>query len=114
MQEANNTFGKINEALRKLETKGHPDNPEGNCLQLLRQDLGTQGDTLSMTIQGLCSDIRSTSKHYSGNGLDADVRLRQGACKTVFCGPAYVIWTVKRHTKGGCSQGLREDMALKH
>ena len=94
LQEANKTFGKINEALRKLEAKSKVDasDPEGSSLQLLRDDLGVQGDTLSTAIQGLCSDIRSTSLHASGSSIYVDVRpVAQHFLVQFDCGPKPAI-----------------------
>ena len=62
MQEANKTFSRINEDLCKVEAKGKPDaaGKEEASLQLLRDDLRVQGDTLSSAILRLCADVRSS------------------------------------------------------
>ena len=64
VQEANKTFSHINEDLCKLETKVKADaaaaGKEEASLQLLRDDLRVQGDTLSSAILRLCADVRSS------------------------------------------------------
>ena len=64
VQEANKTFSRINEDLCKLETKVKADaaGKEEASLQLLRDDLRVQGDTLSSAILRLCADVRSSAE----------------------------------------------------
>ena len=64
MQEANKTFSRINEDLCKLESKVKADaaGKEEASLQLLRDDLRVQGDTLSSAILALCADVRSSAE----------------------------------------------------
>lgn len=77
IQEANKTFSRINEDLCKLETKRTADAAakEEASLQLLREDLRVQGDTLSSAILRLCADVRSSESLQDSSNPSTEVRM---------------------------------------
>ena len=78
-QEANSTFGSINEALSKLEGRYRAApgwTADDAALQLLRTDLAEQGEALSNAVLAVCSAVRTDSASVSPKGAAAQTPVR--------------------------------------